>query len=94
MADSRCGILCSEYKRKMKCGDCQGCNVTENPFWGVCDVKNCCESKKLEHCGLCADFPCEDLKMMSYDDSGQGDNGKRIEQCKKWACNKKRKNQP
>ena len=90
MVDSRCGIVCNEclYKLREKC---DGCVKIDNPSWGVCDIKNCCESKKLEHCGLCADFPCEDLKMMSYDDSGQGDNGKRIEQCKKWACNKKRK---
>ena len=85
MVDSRCGIVCNEclYKLRKKC---DGCAKIENPYWGVCDVKNCCESKKLEHCGICADFPREDLKIMSYDDSGEGDNGKRIEQCKKWAC--------
>lgn len=84
MADSRCGIVCNECIYKLR-KECDGCVRIENPFWGVCDVKNCCERKNLEHCGLCADFPCEDLKKMSYDDSGEGDNGKRIEQCKKWA---------
>lgn len=84
MVDSRCGILCSECPAKVN-NECDGCEKIENPFWGVCDVKNCCQSKSLEHCGLCADFPCEDLNSMSYDDSGEGDNGKRIGQCKKWA---------
>ena len=90
MLESRCGILCSEcdYKEKM---NCDGCIAIDKPFWARdgdnCDVKVCCESKKLEHCGLCAKFPCETLIGMSYAES-EGDNGKRIEQCKKWACAK------
>lgn len=86
MADSRCGIVCNECPAKLK-KECDGCAEIENPFWGVCDVKNCCESKDLEYCGLCSDFPCEDLRRMSYD-ADEGDNGKRLEQCKKWACGK------
>lgn len=88
MIESRCGILCSEYKEKMKCRDCKGCIATDNPFWGTCDIKLCCESKNLEYCGLCDDFPCDDLKRMSYGDDEENDNGKRIEQCEKWACTK------
>lgn len=84
MVDSRCGIVCSECPAKLN-SECDGCVKIENPFWGGCDVKNCCQCKDLEHCGLCADFPCEDLKRMSYD-SDEGDDGKRIEQCEKWAC--------
>ena len=85
MVESRCGILCSEYKKNMKCGDCIGCIDTDNPCWGECDIKKCCENKKLEHCGLCDNFPCDELVSMSYSES-EGDNGKRVEQCQKWAC--------
>ena len=87
MIESRCGILCNEceYKEPMKCN---GCLNIAKPFWGdQCPVKSCCESKALEHCGECETFPCELLKQFSYDKE-QGDNGKRIEQCKKWSCRK------
>ena len=87
MIESRCGILCSgcEYKGKM---NCDGCISIDKPFWGECDVKICCEKKGLEFCGLCDIFPCDVLKSMSYSDCGEGDNGKRIEQCKIWASTK------
>ena len=84
MIESRCGILCSEceYREEM---DCKGCIAISKPFWGdTCPVKDCCEGKKYEHCGICSDFPCDLLKQFSYDKE-QGDNGKRIEQCKEWA---------
>jgi hypothetical protein len=85
MVESRCGILCSEcdYKEKMNCG---GCVQISKPFWGdVCPVKSCCEGKELEHCGKCTDFPCELLNQFAYDKE-QGDDGKRIEQCRKWTA--------
>ena len=84
MIESRCGILCGEceYREKMNCG---GCVHIEKPFWGdSCPVKSCCEGKTLEHCGLCGDFPCDLLNQFAYDKE-QGDDGKRIEQCRKWA---------
>jgi hypothetical protein len=85
--ESRCGILCGEceYREKMNCA---GCVNIEKPFWGdSCPVKNCCEGKKLEHCGKCDDFPCDLLKQFAYDKE-HGDDGKRIEQCGKWAGEK------
>jgi hypothetical protein len=84
MVESRCGILCCEceYREQMNCG---GCLLIDKPFWGdSCPVKSCCESRDLAHCGLCADFPCDLLKQFAYDKE-QGDDGKRIEQCRKWA---------
>lgn len=54
------------------------------PFWGeTCPIKTCCEEKKLAQCGACDSFPCDALTAFSYDKE-QGDNGKRIEQCKEW----------
>ena len=83
MIESRCGLICCkcEYREKM---NCKGCIAITKPFWGdVCPVKTCCEEKKQEHCGLCPDFPCDLLTQFSYDKE-QGDNGKRIEQCRIW----------
>ncbi|MCL2862388.1 MAG: DUF3795 domain-containing protein [Firmicutes bacterium] len=86
MIESRCGICCSrcEYKESM---NCSGCTCIDNPFWGSCDVKACCESKSLKNCGECKDFLCDLLNQFSYDPE-QGDNGKRIEQCREWCCKK------
>ena len=83
MVESRCGILCSEcsYREQM---DCKGCTVIEKPFWGdSCPLKQCSETKKHAHCGQCQDFPCDLLNQFAYDKE-QGDDGKRIAQCKCW----------
>ncbi|MFZ5951100.1 MAG: DUF3795 domain-containing protein [Candidatus Rifleibacteriota bacterium] len=84
MIESRCGIVCRncDYREKMNCG---GCVNISKPFWGEkCPVKACCESKNLENCGFCENFPCQLLNKFAYDKE-QGDNGKRIEQCRLWA---------
>ena len=83
MIQSRCGILCNECPYKEEVG-CKGCLHITRPFWGdACPIKSCCEEQNLEHCGQCKDFPCDLLIQFAYDKE-QGDNGKRIEQCKKW----------
>ena len=83
MIESRCGILCSACSFKAD-GVCSGCVHIQKPFWGdACPVKDCCESRKQEHCGTCDDFPCDLLNQFAYDEH-QGDNGLRIEQCRKW----------
>ncbi|NLK95868.1 MAG: DUF3795 domain-containing protein [Clostridiales bacterium] len=85
MVESRCGLKCSECEYKEKV-NCKGCIAMDKPFWGEsCSVKSCCESKEQEHCGQCGQFPCKVLLQFAYDEK-EGDNGKRIEQCKKW-CN-------
>ena len=35
------------------------------------------------HCGECEDFPCKLAKSYAYDEK-QGDQGKRLEQCRCW----------
>jgi len=77
MVESRCGLICKGCEWKEKEG-CTGCVNMNNPFWGTCNVKNGCVGKGLEHCGQCADFPCDELTSMQ-----EGDN--RVEQCKIWA---------
>lgn len=84
MAESRCGLLCSEcgYREQMGCG---GCTQIDKPFWGeACPVKMCCENHGFSHCGQCREFPCPLLNQFAYDKE-QGDDGKRIEQCRRWA---------
>lgn len=88
MVESRCGLLCSECSfREPK--NCPGCVNTKKVFWGECPVKKCCEARELTSCGNCKDMPCGKLRAFSYDEK-HGDNGARIEQCKKWAANGER----
>lgn len=83
MVQSRCGILCGECEYRESMG-CKGCVNIDNPFWGECAVKASCEGKGHEHCGQCAEFPCKLANDFAYDKE-QGDGGKRLEQCRKWA---------
>ena len=83
MKESRCGLLCSQCAFRESMG-CEGCVQIDKPFWGEsCPVKSCCEEKQLAHCGLCGSFPCRTLEGFAYD-AEQGDNGLRLEQCRKW----------
>lgn len=81
---SYCGKDCGSCAEKNEYG-CVGCRDSEDGYWGSrCEIKQCCEEKKLEHCGLCADFPCELLREFCYDKE-TGDDGDRLLNCKKWA---------
>ena len=83
LIESRCGILCEECTYREQTG-CTGCIHIQKPFWGnSCPVKSCCEERQYKHCGQCEEFPCDLLKQFAYDKE-QGDNGKRIAQCKYW----------
>jgi hypothetical protein len=82
--DTRCGLICATctFKEKFNCG---GCIKTDgHPFHGDCAVAVCCQNKGFLFCGLCPDFPCQLLHDYSYDPD-HGDNGARIEQCRRWA---------
>jgi hypothetical protein len=83
MIESRCGLLCNEcsYKQSHGCGGCIETNG--HPFHGECGLAKCCQDKGFTYCGECNSFPCELLNEFSYDKE-HGDNGARIEQCKKW----------
>lgn len=67
--DSKLAAPCGSY-----CGECQyygktclDCRVVKGkPFWGECHFYACTQDKKIEHCGLCADFPC-DYFLSTYD---------------------------
>ena len=61
----------------------QRCLAIDKPFWGACSFKDCCEGKKLEHCGACPELPCAEHGQLARDKE-HGDDGRRIEQCKEW----------
>lgn len=81
--ESNCGISCSTCHYKSD-GICSGCLNITHPFWGEsCPIKSCNEKKGITCCGKCKEFPCDLLKSYAYDEK-EGDNGLRIENCKKW----------
>lgn len=82
--ESRCGILCGKCDWQ-KTEKCKGCTNIDNPFWGVCPVKSCCEEKTLQHCGECKEFPCTRLNEFAYAEK-EGDCGVRLDQCKIWSA--------
>jgi hypothetical protein len=83
MIESRCGIKCNECKWVPKT-NCPGCIAAHGrPFHGECPVAICCENRNLQHCGQCANFPCQQLTEYAYDKE-HGDNGTRIETLKQW----------
>jgi len=47
-----CGLVCSLCSYSTNCG---GCNCKKSD----CDVKNCCQTKEIEYCFLCDEFPCD-----------------------------------
>jgi hypothetical protein len=57
-----CGVNCA-LASCFRTGTCLGCR-SENPVqkrkskW-KCRIRNCVLSKQLDHCGECAEFPCE-----------------------------------
>ncbi|HDP93927.1 MAG TPA: DUF3795 domain-containing protein [Candidatus Aminicenantes bacterium] len=60
-----CGIYCGACPLLGR--QCPVCgNVNGKPFWtvqvpnGICPLHDCCRNRRqLEHCGLCAEFPCK-----------------------------------
>lgn len=81
---SRCGIDCSSCKYKEILG-CKGCANLDRPFWGECEVKNCCEDRGFATCGQCYKCPCDVLTEMASDPK-EGDGGLRIRNTREWAA--------
>ena len=60
-----CGLFCGNCEHLGT--NCKGCgNQKGKPFWAAlmnvdtCPLYNCSvNTKKLEHCGLCKELPCE-----------------------------------
>jgi hypothetical protein len=64
-----CGTYCAfcPYYTKEKTPHCPGCETQQgHPFWGECKLFACSKNHKVEHCGLCLEFPCT-LFVNQYD---------------------------
>ena len=78
-----CGTYCGVCEWKDKVG-CKGCKASAGAmFWGECDKAKCCIDKGFEHCGECADMPCEKLREL-FDDPEHGDKGARLHNLQNW----------
>jgi len=56
-----CGIHCGlcPYFNQERTPYCPGCNSLKgHAFWGECKLYACAADHKVEHCGVCAEFPC------------------------------------
>lgn len=80
--DAYCGLSCGgcEYRETANCGGCAA--TAGNPFHGQCELAACAIKRGVRFCGECPDIPCELLTRFSFDKE-HGDNGERIENCKK-----------
>jgi hypothetical protein len=70
-----CGHLCDGCPSYLSKGDptCAGCNESGGrPWWGTCKVFECRTRKKLVHCGLCKQFPCQLLATHYDPDNPEG----------------------
>jgi hypothetical protein len=64
-----CGTYCEfcDYYKKERLPPCSGCGAHKGqPFWGECKLYACVLDHKIEHCGVCGEFPCN-LFIEQYD---------------------------
>ncbi len=73
---AKCGMDCTACRFAEE-NDCPGCMQGKVFEDEQCEIYDCCTQKGCEHCGMCPDFPCDDLKDISYD-TETGDGGSRI----------------
>jgi len=65
-----CGLFCGNCEHLNT--NCKGCGTQKGkPFWTTsmkiefCPLYNCSvNTKHLEHCGLCSEFPCQTFNQL------------------------------
>lgn len=65
-----CGECCVGCKKK-ESGICKGCIEADGfvPEWkesGQCRVHKCAKSHGVSFCGICSEFPCEQLPIIIH----------------------------
>lgn len=55
---SKCGFYCGSCSLYTN-GACKGCRMQHSE--GDCFTFDCVSNKGIEYCGLCEDFPCDDI---------------------------------
>ncbi|HVP93121.1 MAG TPA: DUF3795 domain-containing protein [Acidobacteriota bacterium] len=75
---SREATFCGDY-----CGKCPNypakCYGCVPALHMDCYFVKCCMERRIEHCGLCEDFPCQKLQEFVPDDRPECPNGYHIE---------------
>lgn len=82
---SVCGIDCDacQFKIDGKCDTCRISAANGKCVWGGrCDTHDCAINQKLNHCGECKNFPCEQLISIGKSENPDG-NGIEIENLRK-----------
>ncbi len=75
---ARCGLDCGNCDWRERC-NCPGCQAAMgHMFHGECEVALCSIGKGIDHCGQCADFPCETLNRFAFDKEHGDPEGSRI----------------
>ncbi len=73
-----CGLDCRNCGWRIRVG-CPGCKAAMGHMsYGNCAVALCCIDKEIDHCGLCAEFPCELLNRFAFDKEHGDPEGTRI----------------
>ena len=72
-----CGDYCGKCPNWPE--ECKGCIPEDH---GDCRFVRCCTERRIEHCGLCADFPCAELAAFCPDDRPGCPTGYHIENLK------------
>ncbi|MFX1367154.1 MAG: DUF3795 domain-containing protein [Promethearchaeota archaeon] len=70
-----CGHYCDKCPSYLGTGEpsCPGCMESNGtPWWGSCKVFNCSIKKDISHCGMCGQFPCDQLASHYDPDNPQG----------------------
>ena len=96
--DSYCGIYCGACSTP----GCNGCKIINENHWSPdCKFIQCAQSKGVEACCFCSEFPCDDIMEFDRDKHVHHNsalpNGLRIkeigleawlaEQKERWTCN-------
>ena len=58
----KCGFCCASCP-SYRNGKCKGCNSQGE---GDCFTRDCVLKKGIDYCGLCPDFPCDDILTRSH----------------------------
>ena len=96
--DSFCGIYCGACSTP----GCNGCKIMNENHWSPdCNFIRCAQSKGVEVCCFCPEYPCDDIMAFDRDEHVHHKsvlpNGRRIaeiglrawleEQRARWSCN-------
>ncbi len=60
---------------------CEGCRTGSSVlggYCGMCEIRKCAAEKKVSHCGLCKDYPCESVSAVHKNAPAAAENLKSL----------------